>query len=173
MVIFKTLKVFNSKNAIKNTILDRTSIKGDIIFGQQSIKAQTGIFSRPTTDFDIFTSKPKQSAFEMEKKLDRVVGFDNFFTKPALHPGTWKVISKGNDFKANTKDDIGIIDYSGFPKPKPKTVNIKGVMFRRLSEEVAAKKRAIADPEFEFRKEKDSRDLSRVKLFKETNKFRF
>ena len=103
--------------------------------------------------------------------MDKQVGFDNFFVKPAEHPGTWKVMGRGVDRKKNTPDDVGYIDYSKTPRPKPKVKNINGVQFRSLAEELKAKRKALADKEFKFRHEKDRGDLNRAMLFKDMRKF--
>jgi len=161
---FKNVRVFATQSQREKQLLARARKNQDIIFGQQSIKAQTGIFSRNTFDFDIFTKHPKKSAFQTEKDFDKIVGFDYFYTKPAQHPGTWKVVGKGVDLKKGTSDDEGFVDYSGFPKPKPKTIIINGVMYRKLSEEKKGKLSAIKDPEYKFRHEKDRADLNRIKL---------
>ena len=168
--LFRVIRVHNTKGDRKKLILDRTRKNKDIIFGAQSIKAQIGIYARPTQDFDILTKNPKKSAMEAEKQLDKQIGFDHFYAKPAMHPGTWKVKSKGIDLRKNTDDDLEIIDYSKHPRPKPKTVNIMGVMFRNLAGEKAAKLNSLRDPAFEFRHKKDADDLRRIRNFQQSQK---
>jgi len=168
--LFKVIRVHATEEDRRKAILERTRKKKDIIFGAQSIKAQTGMFSRPTQDFDIFTTNPKKSAQEIEKKLDRQVGFNYFYNKPALHPGTWKVKGIGMDMKKGTDDDLEIIDYSKHPKPKPKIKKINGVRYRTLREEALAKLKALRDPEYKFRHEKDAEDLRRIRNFQGFNK---
>ena len=151
----------------EQALLERTRKKKEVIFGGQSIKAQIGgAIARPTQDFDILTSTPKGSAFAIEKKFDKIVGFDYFYTKPAQHPGTWKVMGRGVDMRKGTSDDEGIIDYSKYSKPKPKTVKIKGVKYRKLSQEAKAKRKALRDKDYKFRWEKDRNDLFRINLYR-------
>ena len=107
---------------------------------------------------------------EIEKKLDRQVGFNHFYNKPAMHPGTWKVKSNGVDMRRGTDDDLDIIDYSKHPKPKPKIRKIEGVRYRTLAEEAKAKLKALRDPEYKFRHEKDADDLGRIRMFQQANR---
>lgn len=78
-------------------------------------------------------------------------------------------MGKGTDLKKGMIDDVGFIDYSGFPKPKPKIRKIRGVRYRKLSEEVKAKKKSIRDPKFVFRHKKDRGDLNRIRFYKKTH----
>ena len=168
---FPTFKIpnimrnFTLRPYIEETILKQTKKEKNIIFGAQSIKAQIGsLTARPTKDFDIFAKKPKISAINTEKNLDKLWGSNYFYTKPALHPGTWKVMSIGNDNRKGTKDDEGIVDYSGIPKPRPRVVNIRGIRYRKLSSEKRAKYKALRDKESEFRHKKDREDVNRIKF---------
>ena len=163
---FKNVRVFATQSQREKKLLAKARERKDIIYGGQSIKAQIGIFARPTSDFDIFTKQPKKAAMNTEKDFDRIVGFDYFYTKPAKHPGTWKVKGRGVDLRKGTRDDEETVDYSKYPRPKPKVIMINGVMYRRLSGEIAGKKRAIKDPNYAFRHDKDIADLNRIRLYK-------
>lgn len=162
----RTVIKWVKQGEVKRKILNQTKKEGNIVYGARSIQAQTGIFSRGTEDYDIFSKKPEKSAMATEKELDKVTLGDNYYVKSALHPGTWKVMDKGFDNKKGTKDDFGIVDYTKFPKPKPKTVTIRGVKYRKLSEEEKAKRKSIKDPAYKFRHKKDKEDLNRMKLAK-------
>lgn len=155
---------FVRQGSVRQSILNQAKKEGNIIYGAQSIKKQIGIFSRRTEDYDIFSKKPKRSARTTEKNLDSLYGYDAFYTKPAMHPGTWKVMDKGLDEKKNTEDDFGVVDYTNMPKPKPKSRNYGGVSYRDLSLEKKAKLKSIRDPEFSFRHKKDKEDLARINM---------
>ena len=161
----KTYIRFVKAPDVERTILDQAKHENEIIYGAQSIKKQTGIFSRKTSDYDIFSLSPKKSAKKIEKKLDNVYGWNNFYVKPAMHPGTYKVMDVGMDGKPKTDDDVGVADYTVMPKPKPKFVNINGVKYRDLRYEEKAKIRSIKDKSYAYRHEKDKEDLARIKLF--------
>jgi len=163
---FKNVRVFATQSQREKKLLAKARKRKDIIYGGQSIKAQIGIFARPTSDFDIFTKQPKKAAMNTEKDFDRIVGFDYFYTKPAKHPGTWKVKGRGVDLRKGTRDDEETVDYSKYPRPKPKVIMINGVQYRKLSQEKKAKYKAIRDPKYKFRKAKDTEDVNRINLSK-------
>lgn len=157
---FKQIKTFLTTNRF---ILNQVKQNKSTIYGAQSIKKQIGIFGRPTSDFDILSKQPKKSARQLEKTLDKASGADIYFTKPAIHPGTYKVKHKGADMKKNTADDIEIADFTK-PTRKFKTVNIEGIKYVRLSEVIKDKRKSLADQEFSFRHAKDKEDIERIKM---------
>jgi len=147
----------------KKIILGYAKEKGHIIYGARSIQAQLGTVSRQTEDWDVFAKQPRHSAKEVEKKLDKQIGFDYYYTQPGMHKGTHKIKSRGYDLKKGTKDDEGIADYTTTPKPTPKFVMINGIRYRKLNEEKRAKAKAIRDPAYKFRRQKDSNDLGLIR----------
>ena len=153
--------LFNRLNR-NRVIIPHVSKPSNIVYGARSIAAQVGILSRPTEDWDVFSGNPKKDAVELQRKLDKQIGFDYFYNKPGFHKGTHKVKSIGFDMKKDTKDDESIADFTQMPKPIPRNKLINNVRYRILREEIAAKKKAIADPDYAFRKEKDSGDLRRI-----------
>lgn len=170
-MIFKKKSIVNNdlkslffQGQIDNVILNQAKREKNVIYGARSIQKQIGIYSRPTQDWDIFSTKPKKSAMNTEKSLDKSWNGDFFYVKPALHPGTIKVMSKGSDGIKGTKDDYGVVDYSNMPKPKPKYVVYNGVRYRKLTKEKKAKYKSLKDKTQEFRHQKDNEDLQRIKF---------
>ena len=155
--------------ATEQIVLSQAKKNKSIIFGGQAIRKHIGFFGRPTMDFDVLSMKPKRSARQLERKLDTVAQQDTYYTQPALHPGTTKVIHKGQDMRKGTRDDFGIADYS---KPRKgicfKVIN--GIRYVCLHETIKDKRKAIADPQFAFRKEKDLEDIRRIKRFRRFNR---
>ena len=149
---------------INGVIKQLAKNRKQIIYGARSIEKQANLFSRPTQDWDVFDKNPKQSANILQKKLDKLVGFDNYFSKPAIHKGTWKVKGKGIDGRANTDDDVDIADYSK-PTEKVKFVVRNGIRYRVLKTELQKKISASKDPEFKFRHAKDKDDINRIRGF--------
>jgi len=91
---------------------------------------------------------------------ERLGGGNDTRKKPkGKNKGTYKVKSFGNDMQKGTRDDVGIVDYTEMPKKKPRYIISKGIKYRHLNEEIAAKKKALADKNFAFRHVKDRRDL--------------
>ncbi len=161
-----TAKKLNfNEHKIKEIILKQARRENSIVFGGRAIKRKLGINARRTQDFDLFTAKPKPSALITESKLDRLFKKNLFYSKKGTNPGTYKVKFVGNDGIARNDDDVGIADYTRTPKPEPKTFLFRGVRYRKLSEELAAKKRIVRSPEFAFRHEKDRADIKRILRF--------
>lgn len=163
----RTLPTFPTllfQDKIEESILGRARRNNQIIYGARAIQKQIGIFSRPTVDFDIFSSSPEKDAQQEQAELDKIVGFDYFYSKKGVNPGTWKVKSKGKDGKKGTPDDEGIVDYTKTPSPKPKVKKINGIYYRNISEEIKGKKAALRDPQFAFRHAKDREDLQRIRV---------
>lgn len=158
---------------VEETVLNQARKEKNILYGARSINAQTfGLTNRNTFDFDIFSKSPKKSAMSTEKALDKKVYGNQFYTKPAKHPGTWKVMHVGNDMKAKTKDDVGFADYTKTPNPKPKTILINGIRYRRLSEERRAKLKSLSEKEMAFRHAKDRADLNNINVSNRIRRFR-
>lgn len=164
----KKNKRYARLNAITETDKIQKEIKQflkenkNIVYGARSINAQTGILTRDTNDWDAYSSNPKKTADKLQRRLDRNVGADYFFSKPAVHKGTWKVKGKGDDLKPNTPDDEEIADFSK-PEKKVGFVTVDGIRYRKLKDEIKAKKKSVSDPAFKFRHEKDQNDLNRIK----------
>jgi len=165
--IGKLLAWKNRRQQLRASLLKQAKKEKSIIFGARSINKQiAGPLRRPTEDFDILAKKPLKSARKTEKNFDRIVGSDQYYVKSAIHKGTWKVMHKGRDLKKGTKDDVGVVDYSGIPSPQPPTKKIGGIKYRSITQEAKAKKKSLADPAFKFRHKKDRGDLNRIKISK-------
>jgi len=166
VVPFWNIAIQNSvkKPLIGNIIKQQAKQEGNVIYGARGVQGQIGFFARGTEDWDVFSNKPKSSANKTQKALDKLYGCDQFYSKPALHPGTHKVMNKGLDKKQDTEDDFGVADYTQMPLPRPRTVLINGVRYRNLSQEAVARRKAIRDKAFAFRHAKDRADLNRIRL---------
>jgi hypothetical protein len=151
---------------IDKIILEIVKKEFDIVYGAQSIKKQIGFLGRETYDWDIFSKNPKQSASKTHRELEEIKKGNQFFVKPAIHKGTYKVMSVGQDNKPKTKDDVGIVDFTIMPKPEPPFKNINGIRYRTISKEESAKNKALRDKTQKFRWEKDQEDKNRIEIKK-------
>jgi hypothetical protein len=141
----------------------------NVVYGGKSLNIQLPFYlQRKTIDYDIYSKTPKKHAKKLEKKLDFATGANYFYTKPAIHPGTFRVMDKGFDNIKGTKDDINIADYTT-PTRKIRSISIMGVRYARLSERRKDIKKSLSNPMFKFRHEKDRQDLWRIK---QSNKLR-
>ena len=147
-------KVLEKDNGlwIKGIIL-RQAEKGQIIHGAMATNIQLPSHLRKKTkDYDIFTPKPKKSAVEMVKKLNKAVGSNRYEVIKGKHKGTYKI---------KTKEGKTIIDYTQL-KRKPKTKRIYGNEYYDIKSIKKNVKRLIKKPETEFRREKDISTLQRI-----------
>lgn len=157
------LKVKLGKHKIRSTILNQAKKEGNIIYGGKAIQRKLKFDSRPTMDFDLYSKKPKKSAIKSKTNLNKNLHTMGFFAKKGTNKSTWKVKNVGRDNLRNTKDDIGIADYTKTPRKVPKFFTIKGVKYRSLQEELQAKKKLIKNKDFEFRRKKDITDFKKLK----------
>ena len=156
------INAFEYQDKVDNQIKKFLKANGITVYGARSINAQTGIINRPTQDWDAYSKTPEKTSKNLQRELDKIVKGNFFYHKPAMHKGTWKVRNVGDDLIKGTPDDVDIADFST-PERKYPTVKVNGMRYRTLKEEIKAKKRAVADPEFKFRHEKDQADLDRIK----------
>ena len=153
-------------------ILDHIKGRGEVVYGARAIEARLGGFARNTKDYDVKSRNPQGSSRVLERKLDRYSGQDVYFQRPSeFTKGVYKVIYKGEDRKANTKDDVGIADFSKLNKGFKSDV-IRGVRYARLSDIKSDKRRALSSKEFEFRHKKDQEDLDRIDAFERVRRRR-
>lgn len=151
---------------VKGLVLNTARKKKQVVYGRQAMNVQLpGFLKAHTQDYDIYSKKPKQAAHMMQLKLDKNVamGRDVYFSRPAQHPGTYKVMHKGDDRKKNTEDDREVADYTKMPKKQPYRV-INGIRYETLGSISRGKKRILKDPESAYRHEKDRGDLQRIAI---------
>lgn len=161
-----------STNFRKGMIIrNRIRTTKNIMYGARAMNRQLPMmYHRHTEDFDIYSKKPRKDAIHLEKLLDRDSRGDNYYVKPAMHEGTFKVMDEGYDKIKGTKDDIGIADFSR-PTRKIRTVSMEGIRYAHLSERVKDAKRSLSEPMFSFRHEKDRKDLWRIKQGRKLGRF--
>jgi len=163
--IFKQADFFFMNQGVSNVIETNAKKEKHIIYGARAMNAQLPLFMRrETQDYDVYSSKPKQTADMVQRRLDKEVagGKDDFYMKPALHKGTYKVMHEGADGKKRTRDDIGIVDYTIMPN-QISTVRIEGIRYESIPSIAKRKKEILQDPESEYRHDKDRSDLERIK----------
>lgn len=145
-------------------ILGQARRNKETLYGARAMNKQLSWkwLSRPTFDYDIYSKKPRKSARQLEKTLDRASNQDIYYVKPAMHKGTFKVMHKGYDKIKGTKDDYGIADYTK-PQRKIKSIKQNKIRYAHISERVKDAKTSLKNPMFKFRHKKDKSDLERIK----------
>jgi len=145
---------------VRSVVLDTAQRKGQVIHGARALNPQLPTYLRKeTSDYDILTTKPKKSAQEVLERLKRYTSKPVSIEK-AVHKGTYKV-KVGDEYVA---------DYTQI-KSNPKTKKILGVKYQDVSTIKRNIQKRLKDPSKEFRKEKDSDSLRRIKISEDTFNF--
>lgn len=154
------LLTFNMRGSIIEQHIRKNK---DTLYGAQAIRYHSGIFARPTSDYDVKSRNAKRNAMQLGKDLDRRSMADVYFEQESkFHKGTYKVIYKGEDHKPNTKDDVAIADFT--QERHTPYRNFSGIRVVGINSIKHDKRKAISDPQFQFRHEKDREDLFRINL---------
>ena len=154
------------KPIIEDRIIKKVKKKKAVVYGRQAMNAQLPFYLQAkTTDYDIYARKPKAFADETQKELDSVVGSNDFYTKPAIHKGTFRVMNVGSDSRKGTEDDFGIVDVTT-PKRTIKVKKVRRINVETLPSIVRGKKKILQDPKSYYRHHKDEQDLERIKFKK-------
>lgn len=141
-----------------------------IVYGARAMNQNLPMhLQRQTVDYDVYANKPRSSARRLERKLDKTFGGDYFFTRPAMHRGTFRVVDKGTDNKKNTRDDYPVADFTK-PERKVSFVTINGVRYARLSERKKDIRKSLSDKASSFRHSKDKADLERIRYKEQINR---
>jgi len=144
----------------------RKQIRNDnnTIYGARSMNAQLipSMIRRQTEDYDVLSKNPKQSAEKLEKALDANAGYDAYYTKPAEHKGTHKVISRGMVRGVKT-DDYTVADFTNPSSYRNvRTVKKNNLSYAHISERKKDALNSLNNPAYSFRHEKDRDDLNRI-----------
>lgn len=112
-------------------------------------------FRSITEDYDIYSSKPKQDARNLERQLDRKAGCkEAFYTKKGVNRGTWKV---------KRHDGSGVADYTK-PRERVPTVRKRGVRYSTLEYERMKRQQMLKDKKMAWKHDKAREDLARMRL---------
>jgi len=134
----------------------------EIIYGTRALNVRfPSWLDRETDDYDIYSPTPSKDAIEVEKLIDKRMGFNASNVKKAQHEGTMKVVSvvTGKGIADFTKPE-GKIPYNIIRKKK--YVTLKHI-------EEGAKK-ILQDPESAYRHAKDQDTLQRIEIYRKYKK---
>lgn len=146
--------LYKDKRNVDNVILDLAQKNRQVIYGQQAINIQLpSNFRRKTSDFDILTKKPKQSAEKLASALNKEYGEGSFNVVPAKY---------GKTFKVKDKKGKTVADYTLTTK-KPKSKEIWGVRYANLDYQEKKLKKILKDENNSFRFEKDMETLNKIR----------
>ena len=136
-----------------------------IIYGAQSVNRNvSGFIRRPTQDYDILIRNPGVHARHLERSLDHRFGGDLYKVKPAIHKGTFKVVTKD-------KAERCIADFSSPTQfPELSVTERDGIKNTTLKFEKGRRKKILADKEMAFRHGKARNDLEMIRYQEQMNK---
>lgn len=162
VTIEQELRFISEKDRfISNNIKTQSHRTGNIIYGCQSVNAQVKPeFRRQTTDYDIYSKKPKHDAIELEQKIDRHVNANIAQVRQVSYEREGK---KGKMYRVELKNFDNLADYNKMPKEKIKTVKIGGVKYMALGES-EKKYMKIIDDNYVERLPNATNDLQRIQL---------
>lgn len=150
------LVYYRNRKKIDRVILRNVKRKQHIIYGARAVNQQVRKpLRKETTDYDIYSTTPRQTANRVERRLDKRFGGDYFKVEQAIHKGTYKI-------KSNV-DSTGYADYTK-PQGKIRTIKRKGIKYAHTSHQLKQIKKSLADKESKFRHEKDKETRQRIKL---------
>jgi hypothetical protein len=160
------LTFFLNEQKIVPIILNEAKKQNHIVYGAQAMNTQLiPALRRNTSDIDLYANNPRKAANNTQRKLDKKIagGKDDFYSRRAVHKGTYRVMHEGDDNRRNTQDDRVVADYTKMQK-KVKTKTLDGVRYEHIKSIEKGKRRTLKDPKSKYRHEKDRSDLDRIRL---------
>lgn len=163
-------EVVSFQDLIDSVILKEVSKKRPlmVVHGGRALNTLLPVeLYRPTTDWDIYTKRPKIANRRMDRKLDKAFGYDLFYVtegKYYLHDGRliYSVVNRYTGKK--------VCDFAKFPprkKGEKATYIIIGkIYYETLDDAKIFYKRILEIPKFEIRWDKTRFDLERINTFK-------
>ena len=146
-------KILQKRNdlIINEVVLDTAQKRGQIVYGARAYNLQSPTYlKKKTMDYDILTTKPKQAAKDVAKKLSARLGRKVDVIR-GKHKGTYRI----------KLDNEIIADYTQISK-KPKTKKVWGTEVKNLKSIKRNAQRLVKNPKTEFRRDKDLDTLSRI-----------
>ena len=153
---------------LEPTILGHTKKRRNVVHGCKSVNKQLPPpFQRPTRDYDLWSRKPKEHAFELQALLDKKTGGDNFYDASIPLAGSgetvYRVISR--------LDGKEVADFMKIPgKTKGLYKVIGGVRYETLEHAKQQYRLILNNPQLRHRHSKSVRDLERILAFERSLK---
>lgn len=146
-------KIYGEEYAIRKNIFELAQKRNQVIYGARAINKQLPPnLRKSTTDYDVLTKKPRESAEELVRRLKKDIQSGRFKVVQAKYPKTFKV----------KRGKRTIVDYTSTTK-KPKSKNVFGIKYANLDYQKKKIKRILKDTSSSYRHEKDLDTLNRIK----------
>jgi len=155
--------VWEQNMLFDNVILRQAKKKKQVIYGRRALNIHLpSILHQQTSDWDIYDRTPRKTAVLVKSKLNQIQP-RTFYTKPAIHKGTHKVMHKGADLKRGTRDDLEVVDYTQRPKGLS-IVRVNDLRFESMPSIIKGKRKTLKDKKSKYRHAKDRKDLRSIRL---------
>ena len=152
---------------IKQTILQHTKEKKNIIYGGQAVNRQLPLmYYRPSHDWDIWSSRHRKDAYDLERKLDKMSGGDNYYTKRLR-----KVYVK-SVYSVFERPRHKIADFAETPPGSGIYKVIGNIRWQTLKDAKKKYQGILDNPQLAFRHDKALWDLWRIEQFEKQLKRR-
>jgi len=165
MAIMPTLDAERERRTILSTIR-----KPEVVFGSFAFNKQmkyTTHQKRPFTDIDVKSPVPKQSALQIEQKLDNMVDMNNYYISELEHDEgiTYRVHSR-------SRGDYVVADVGKLTKRIP-TTTINNVPYETIEHRKKEVQKLLHKKEASYRRDKDRKMMGYINRYEKTKKQRF
>jgi hypothetical protein len=149
---------FMNKGFVDEVAIRHIKKKKGLVYGGKALNLHLpSHLERKSKDFDVYSNKPKKSAKELEKHLDKFYNNDLFETKRAKYKRTYKVVNK---VTGNT-----VADFTKPEKKVPYKVSPEGIKYAKLQYIKAKLIKILKDPRYKFRHKQDRDALRRIRIY--------
>lgn len=156
----KLEKYYKRKHLIAPIIRNYLRKEKKVLYGARALNEHMPPhLDRHTIDFDVYAKKPKLDALKVEKQLDKELGGNYFYVKPAVHKGTWKVV--------DSISEEGVADFTRVRRKPKHLTTLDGINYARLKDLKRRLKLILKKKRFEHRWKRAREALKRIKVYEE------
>lgn len=160
LTALEKLRYYKNPELAEGLIKTELAKRGLTVYGARATNIQLPSYlNRQTEDYDVLAHKPKKTALDILKKLNKEYGGEYFRLEKAEHKGTFKIKSN-----VTNKTVADITQVKKFPKSKEHL----GISYRDLPSIKKTVQNVLKKGKAGFRREKDEELLSRIELFEKS-----
>lgn len=157
MSIIPTLDTKRERNVILSTVRKPEVVHGSYAFNRQ---VEYPLYQkRPFTDIDIKSPTNRQTALDIERKLDRYANMNNYYVTKLEHDG-------GTTYRVHSRSRNDVVADVGLKQQRIPTRTIDKVPYETISHREKEIAKLLKTPSAEYRREKDRRMMGYIKRYK-------
>lgn len=156
MSLGTTLNTRKERKVILSTITEPELVHGSYAFNRQ-VK-YTAYQKRPFTDIDIKSPTIKKTALDIEQKLDKTVGMNNYYVSKLDH-------DQGTTYRVHSRSRNEVVADVGELKHKVPTITLNNTEFETIAHRKREIQKLLDNPDAEYRREKDKRMMGYIKRY--------